>query len=374
MLILHLISSYGFFGAENLVLNLNLYISSLNNEIDSYILVFKNSQNPHIELAEYASKHGIKSFIIDCKGRFDYSFLSKLVILIKSNKINILHSHGYKSNFYGFLASKICNIPIISTCHNWIAKDLRTRFYYKIDKFLLPRFDKIIAVSDEIKQELLRIGTNPEKVCLIHNGINTKSFSNILSNIKADFNLNPDSLIIGSVARFTEEKGLENILYVAKKILKENKNIYFMLVGDGPLKNSLIQKSKELQIYDHMIFTGQRSDMPEVYNTFDIFVLPSLKEGLPMVILEAMASKKPIVASSVGAIPDVIEDGKSGLLVPPGNINSLYQALKQLINNPSLRNYLGENAFERVKNNFSTEKMCDEYIKIYNEVLENHNK
>jgi len=370
MKILQLISSIGFFGAENVVLELSRELSSLEG-IDNVIGVFENSQNSHTEIAQYAKADSLKTMIFKCNGKVDFETLFVIKKFIKNEKIDIIHTHGYKSNIYGFVVAKMLKKPIMSTCHNWIANDFKTKAYYLLDKFILSKFNKIVAVSEDIRDELLRNKVKKDKISLIYNGINIDKFNNDNNDLKREFNIGKKIKVIGIVARFTAEKGLSNLLHAAQKASQLFPDCVFLFVGDGPLRDDLVKKSVELGIKEKVIFTGLRSDIPEIYSTIDIFVLPSLKEGLPIVLLEAMAAKKSIITTNVGAIPKVIENKKEGILISPNNISALTEALICLLKDEELSKELSLNAYNKVTRGFSSKMMCAKYIGIYEEILQN---
>jgi len=173
---------------------------------------------------QYAKKNNLNTVIFNCNGRFDIKTFHSLRKFIKINKINIIHTHGYKSNFYGFLIAKFLKIPIVSTCHNWNAEDTLTRFYYRLDKLLLPWFDKVIAVSNNVKQVLTDNSVHKKKISVIYNGIDITRFENNKKNIRVEFNINSKSKIVGTVARFTEEKGLNYLIESAPTRAKGTSN------------------------------------------------------------------------------------------------------------------------------------------------------
>ena len=160
-------------------------------------------------------------------------------------------------------------------------------------------------------------------------------------------------------------------------------NVVFLIVGDGPLRQDLQDKSSQLTeaegVKAHrpggpIVFAGVRNDMPEMYALMDIFVLPSRTEGLPMVLLEALAAKKPVVATTVGAVPGVIDHGHSGLLTQPGDVEDLSGAIIDLLDNPQKAQHLAQNGYERVKDHFSAQRMAEQYIEVYKDVLSARSK
>jgi glycosyltransferase involved in cell wall biosynthesis len=372
MKILQLISSYGFFGSENVVFELSRELESRN--IDNTIGVFDNSHNRHTEVAHYAGEHDIKTRIFRCEGKMDFGTVCEITKFVRKNDVSIIHAHGYKSNIYGFLAAKVLKKPIVSTCHNWIAEDLKTRAYYWLDKSVLRRFDKVVAVSEEIEDELLRLGITEDSIALIQNGIDISKFDRTTGTIRTELNINEKTKVIGTVARLTPEKGLACLLEAFKKVLHLFPNSICMIVGDGSLRAELTRKAAELGVGEKVLLTGVRTDLPRVYSAMDIFVLPSLKEGLPMVILEAMASRKPVIATNVGAIPRMIKSGKEGILVNPGNVEELSEAIIVLVKDRRVSETLAQNAQKKVVQQFSSKIMCGRYVEIYEEILQRRDK
>lgn len=368
MKVLHLISSAGFFGAENALLQLSRQLKKT--DLDNVLGIFENSHNPHVELARKAEEEGLRAEIFHCDGRLDVKALRRIRRFVLGSGVDIIHTHGYKSNLYGFMAAKLSGKPVVCTCHNWVSDDLKTRAYYRLDKSILRWFDRIVAVSEDIRDELLQSGVRADRLHLIYNGIDTgKGGGN--GALRGEFNIAAGKRIVGTVARFTPEKGLHNLLRAAGKISGSFPDAVFMFVGDGPLREGLERECAELGLKDMAIFTGLRTDMPEVYSAMDVFVLPSLKEGLPMALLEAMAAGKPVIATDVGAVGKVVEDGKDGILIDPGDVGDLEKAVALLLTDTELSGRLSRNACEKVSQKFSSKAMCDRYLEVYGDMLRN---
>lgn len=376
--VLHLISSSGFFGAENMLIELS---KGLGHTTFSPIFgVFRNQHNPHLEVAEEAKRYNFPVKIFPCNGRLDLKTLLSLRRFSEDQKISIIHTHGYKSNLYALAASIGKKVHLITTCHNWLGDDPKMRFYGWLDKFFLNRFGRVIAVSDSLKQEILRHNISPRKVLTIYNGIDVDRFNQQKKSdcIRREFGIDESCKVIGTVGRLSEEKGHVYLLQGAKKVLKKYPRVVFLIVGDGPLRRHLEANSSQLaerriakagSFEAPIIFTGVRTDMPAIYSLMDIFILPSLTEGLPMVLLEAMASETPVVATKVGAVPKVVEHDNSGLLIPKGDVNALTKAIIDLLANPQKAHFLAKNAYEKVRTEFSSQKMAERYAEVYKEVL-----
>lgn len=362
MNILQLISSGGFFGAENLLLQLCSELKRIN-AYKLIVGVFENLKNPHLEIIDEAHRIGIHTSVFPCAGRFDVKAIMKLREFIRRYRIDIIHSHGYKSDIFSLLSSFKLPISRIATCHNWLGESFNIKAYAGLDRFCLRYFDAIIPVSDDIRKKIVNAGSSPRKVHIIQNGVSVNRFNSNSSESKVrnELAIEKDAIVIGTVGRLSEEKGHRHLLEVGKEMIKGQKNLVFLIVGDGPLREDL-QKEFESP---HIVFTGFRSDLPELYNAMDIFVLPSLTEGLPMALLEAMASKLPTVASRVGDVSTVIVEEKTGRLVSPGNEKELKDSLEYMIENEKIAAEMGESAYERVKDHFSSERMAADYLNIY---------
>lgn len=330
--------------------------------------VIKNLYNPHLEIAAEAKRHDLSVEIFPCNGRLDLKTIFLLRRFLKEKGISIIHTHGYKSNLYALMASLGKDISLITTCHNWLGDDPKMRFYAGLDKFFLNRFDKVIAVSEILRQETLNHNVAPRKVLTINNGINIERFKNQkkTDSIRKEFGIDKSYKVIGTVGRLSEEKGFIQLLNVAQKVFNKYPKTVFLIIGDGPLRKELQREYYSPSI----IFTGIRNDVPDLYRCMDIFVLPSLAEGLPMALLEAMASKLPVVATRVGAVPTVIVDKETGLLIEPGNEESIKVSLLHLLENSTLAKSMGQNGYNYVKQHFSSENMARDYLNIYRELIE----
>jgi len=367
MRILQIISSTGFFGAENAMIGLSSELYST--KYEPYVGIIGNSQNSHIGVAREAERNGLKVKIFHCTGKFNIGTILEIRKYIRERNIDIVHSHGYKSNFYGLLASSNTGARKICTCHNWLSNDMKMKFYELLDKLLLSKFDKVVVVSEELKREIARRGTVRDKIIVINNGIDMSDGRWKIGNSRNDkrrkFGIGRNEKVIGTVGRLTPEKGHIYLLEAFKKVITVFPDVNLVIIGDGPLRNSLKLKAESLKLEDKVIFTGIRNDVPEMLNMMDVFVMPSLKEGMPMALLEAMASKKPVIASKVGAIPKIIKDEINGLLIEPGNIDELNKAIIELLKDEKKSNLIAENGYTRVRNDFSSRKMASEYMKVY---------
>jgi len=375
--VLHLISSSGFYGADNVLIELSKQM--LHSAFSPVVGVFKNLHNPRLEVARVAKLHNLPVEVFPCNGRVDVSTILLIKKFLKTEKIDIIHSHGYKSNLYAVAASVGNTVSLVATCHNWLGDDRKMKLYARLDKSFLNRFDKVVAVSDSVGKEILEHNIPSAKVLIIPNGIDLDRFNSgkRSDTLRREFGIDPECTIIGTVGRLSEEKGHSHLLHAAEKVLRTYPNVVFLIVGDGPLRQELEKKASQLaqgKSVNPFLFTGVRDDMERIYSLMDIFVLPSLTEGLPMVLLEAMAAQKPVVATKVGAVPGVIDDGHSGLLIPPGDVESLSGAIIDLLKDPHRAQHLAQNGYKRVRDHFSSKRMAEQYVEVYKDVLNARSK
>jgi glycosyltransferase involved in cell wall biosynthesis len=366
--ILHLISSRGLYGAERVVIDLCKSLKCYGCE--SIIGVIRNSHNPHVEVADEAKKNAIDTVVFPCEARLDVKLIFRIRKYASKTQINLMHCHGYKSNFYGLFAREKGS-PIVATNHNWLTSHWKLRVYRRFDSLLIRYFTRIIAVSHDIQAEMLAYGVPREKIRVIDNGIDVTRFRDSVSPeaVKGKFGLKKEVTIIGTVGNLGAEKGHVYLLQAAKDIVKNVGPVKFFFVGDGPLRGWLENEATQLGIADNVIFTGYRTDIPDLLSIMDVFVLPSVKEGLPMVLLEAMAAKKAIVTTRVGAIPKVVNNG-NGILVEPRDAIGLQKAIVSLLTNERKRREYASAGYETVRMQFSSERMSSEYFNLYSELLE----
>jgi glycosyltransferase involved in cell wall biosynthesis len=366
--ILFLISSEGYYGVENMLVSLAQQLDQQG--CRTVVGVFRNSQNPHVEVAEQAERQGIAVEIISCNGRWDWNVVSQIRCLVKKHDVDVLHPHGYKADLYAWAAAAGNRVALVATSHNWPSKALSMRTYAVVDRLALRSFDRVVVVSDAVAQILLRSGVANEKVELIPNGVDLGRFRDVTPALRTELETGTEP-VIGFVGRLVAEKGGVTLLQAAQRVLTKRPKAKFVLVGEGPARQEWEALARELGIDQQVTFTGARNDMPEVYASFDAMVLPSEIEALPMCLLEAMAAGKPVIATRVGAIPRLIMNGTTGLLIEPGDVNALTKAILRLLEDRDFASRLGEKGRDRVAQHFSAQQMAKNYIGTYEQVLAN---
>jgi glycosyltransferase involved in cell wall biosynthesis len=367
MRVLHIISSGGMYGAEAVILNISY---SLNSGADCSLLgLFSNSSNPNRQLHERAVKEAIESHLIPCRGQIDRTAIAGIRELALRTRADIVHAHGYKADIYVYFALRRSQVPFVSTCHTWYDNDLLAVLYGAADRIVLRNYARVVAVSNEVKQRLLKAGVRAEQIDLVRNGIDLRPFDSAAPSLRKDL---PSGYthIVGLIGRLAWEKGVDVFLRAAARVLVEFPSARFVVVGEGPDMDKLEQLVDELNIRGSVSMLGRRDDMPSVYASLDVMVSSSRQEGLPMAVLEGMASSLPVVASAVGEVPALVLAGQTGILVPPDDVDSLAAGIIGLLRDPAMRKRLGTAARQRVGEEYSAERMTSDYLSVYARAIE----
>ena len=294
--------------------------------------------------------------------------LSKLIV---EEKFDIVHTHLIQSDILGSLVSRFHpNFILVSsalghlyksTTESW--KKLAYRFVYSA---LCQRIDCVAAVSFDTRSDLIReFGVRPGNVRVIHNGLSDLFLEDAKDVPPPDF----ERRVIGTVGALIPEKGVADFIRAANLIRAKLPEVLFVVVGDGPERENLEKQVKQIGLAGHVKFMGWMPSELDTMSTIDIFVMPSHEEGLPYVLLEAMACQRPIVASEVGGVPEAIVDGESGLLFRPGNSDAIADGVLRLLHNPDLAQRLGHQARLRVENEFRARNKVTEVEQMYSEFM-----
>jgi glycosyltransferase involved in cell wall biosynthesis len=362
--VLHIISSGGMYGAEAVILNLSHTLNAGGHH--SVLGVFSNDANANIELHAAATSQGIESHLIPCSGQMDRTVGTKIRALIATTHADVVHAHGYKADIYCYFALRCQRVARVSTCHTWYDNDWKVTLYGKIDRFVLRSFDGVVAVSDEVKRELLQAGVAAEKVSLIRNGIDLTPFAGADPTFRDELEPgHPERMIVGLVGRLSKEKGVDVFVRAAALVVQQMPETRFVVIGDGEDRELLEALIDELGVRFSVRLVGPRSGMASIYASLDVMVSASRKEGLPIAILEGLASARPLIATPVGAVASVVRDGETGILIAPGDHVLLAATIMRLLEDAELRRKLGEAGRKVIAEEFSAMRMTAEYLQVY---------
>jgi len=305
------------------------------------------------------------------KKKYDLRIIKQLRFIMKEYSINVIHGHDYKSDILGWIVSFFTRVKLVATAHGWVSASLRERFFNYLDINILRRFNKIIAINDPIAERLLRFGVKQKKIELIHNAIALEDYVRdpAMGNIREEFKIPSDTPVVGFVGRLIKEKDLAVLFMAAKMLQADYPELRVIIAGDGPLKAKYETYCKRMGIAGSVIFIGHRYDIQKVYRSMDIFVLTSRWEGIPNVILEAMAIGVPVISTNVGGVSEIITHNLDGLLIEPGDVNALCYSIKKLLVENELKKKIVENAYKKVKNYFSFSSRIKRIEELYEEVV-----
>lgn len=291
--------------------------------------------------------------------------------LILENNINIIQTHGYKADVLGFFLKKMSQKPWIGFAHGYTNENIKVRLYNKLDRFVLRYPDIVLTVSDSLKRRIMKSGVPERKIRIIYNAIDKDEIrSDLLAEeVKRKYGIMEGEKIVGVVGRLSPEKGQLVFLEAFKKVVEKVATAKAIIIGDGQEKGRLTNFCRNNGLGEKIIFTGYQNNIANFYQIMDLLVLPSLSEGLPNVLLEAMAFKIPVIATSVGGVPEVIMDKQNGLLIPVGSPDIMADRIVGLLNNNSVLKKIGENGYQSLYPKFSPQNRAFQILSVYEEFL-----
>ena len=307
---------------------------------------------------------------------YDLKAFISLIKMFLKEKPHIVHTHTSKAGILGRWAAFFARIPIIvHTPHGHVFwgyfNRLTTLAFIILEKLTAFITDKIITLTEHEKRDHLKFGIAPAtKFSIIHSGVDLGKFLNVSDDdtvIRRNLGIPEDSFVVGTAGRLTPVKGHRYLIEAARKIVDVRPDTTFVFLGDGELLDELKNMATELGVEENVKFLGWRSDVAEVMSVFDVFVLPSLNEGMGRVLVEAMALGKPVIASNVGGISDLVINGKNGYLLPVGDVETFAVRIKELLDDPGKREEMG-NTGQKYAAGYSSEEMVKKIDRLYREL------
>lgn len=364
--VLHIRSSSGFYGAESVLITLLDQLSKYGYE--THLAVIENYINQNRDLIKNAIQRNINIVEIPCSRRFDFNSIKKLLEFARKNNIQCVHTHDYKSHLYGLLVAKRLKLPCIATLHGWACNTTSLRIYQVIERILLKYFDSVVTVSSKMEEHLRSGLLTIRNTYTIPNGVNTELFHpGSYYDCKKTYKWSASDFVFCIIARLTEEKGHRVLLNAFKIVHSMRSNTRLLIVGDGPERTSLKEMVSNLGLDGIVCFAGTLSNINEILRCIDCYISSSKTEGMPMILLEAMASGTPIIATKVGAV-DIMLSNNTGILVEPNNINELAHAMRYVTKNINEINKMAEQARQKCIEQFSAKKQADAYRKLYSNI------
>jgi glycosyltransferase involved in cell wall biosynthesis len=323
----------------------------------------------------------LRHLVRDLRPFSDLATFFSLLRIIRREKPDIVHTHTSKSGILGRWAARFCRVPIIvHTPHGHVFwgyfNSWQTKLFIVLERWTARITNAIVTLTPQEKDDHLRFRIAlEEKFAIIHSGVDLRTFRADLyqpSETKALLGIPPEMTVVGTVGRLTPVKGQEVLIRAASELIRRGEKIFLVLLGDGELRRDLEELSLRLDIAGHVRFLGWRPDVARVMAACDIFCLPSRNEGMGKVLVEAMAMGKPIIASSIGGIPDIVRSGENGILVPASDAAAWAEAIARLCRDPEERSRMGDAGMQMAPR-YSSEEMIKRIDQLYRKLL-NENK
>ena len=329
------------------------------------------------QLADELRRLNVTVIVLDEMRSSVLGMVFGLTRVLREHPCDIVHVHKYKDGVLGTIAARLAGVPhVVRTMHGqaepldgW--RRVKSSVYEMFDRLTLKWMgDLVIAVSQRLAETLRQSGYRSTMVTCIPNAVDVTHVTPVRSRdeVRREIGVGPDTVLIGTVGRLSAVKGHTHMLRAARHLSHVDSRARYMFVGDGPLRDELLRSAEELELVGACLFTGPRRDVYDLMAAMDIFVLPSLNEGMPMSLLEAMALGRPIVASAVGGVPELMNHRVNGLLVPPADDTALAAACLELTRNPELAAALGAQARKTVASAFSHEHSGSTLLNTYESI------
>lgn len=368
--VLHVIGGGEFGGAERHILNLATAMDPQRVAITVCCLF----ADPFVQVARDV---GINALAIPMRHKLDLSIITKLRDVIKEEEADLVHTHGVRANLVGRLSAKMAGREtVITTVHSLLAQDYPDVFS-RLANMLIERASRgfsthFIAVSGGLQKALLQQGIPEKKITVIYNGLNPGDFTSLRppGSWRESMGLAPDVPLVAMIGRLHPVKGHRIFLKAAAEFLKSRPEVRFVVVGSGPERDRLEDYARLLNISDSVIFTGFVTDVVDILPDLNLLVIPSLWEGFGLTALEAMVAGVPVLATSVGGLPEVVEHGTTGLLVPPADDAALARGINWMLDHPGEALEMSEAARAVVEQKFTASVMARKTEYLYRRLLE----
>jgi len=349
------------------------------------LLVAGSENEAEGSMLDFALSQGVKPTVIaEIVTAFslaprDGKALWKLYGVMRKERPHIVHTHTAKAGFLGRLAARMAGVPVVvHTFHGHVLHGYygpaKNELLRRVEQSLAWITDRLVTVSEQVKNDLVGYGiAKAEKISVVPLGFDLDPFLNSHTQrgeFRREMGLSDEHKLVGIVGRIFPIKNHALFLESAARIAAQEPAARFVVVGDGVFRPNLENQARELGITDRVLFTGWRRDLPRICADLNVLVVSSDNEGTPVSAIEAMASSCPVVATRVGGLPDLIEDQKTGRLVPPRDAEALASAVLDLLNNTQTACELGQNAMAAVRQRFTVQRLLGDMDHLYTELLE----
>ncbi len=382
--VIHLTSSRFFGGPERQMLGL---AQSLSNDYRTAFVSFSETGLCKSFLDE-VRRAGFEGIMLSCDTPRLIAATKELTDVLRNLGATIVCCHGYKANALGIIAARRIGIPAIAISRGWTGENLRIRMYEFLDRRIIQRMDRVVSVSHAQARRVRAAGVRDDKIAVIHNAIRPERFATPDPASRADLIgmfPEPPAIVVGAAGRLSPEKGFDILIAAAARLLNAplngfgngtanrspgaDRDLGFILFGDGSLRDALARQIASCGLENRIILAGFRPDLDRYLPHLDLFVQSSHTEGLPNVLLEAQAANVPVIATNVGGTPEVIDDGRSGYLVPPGDAAALADRIAHLLADRPTRDAFRRRGRADVEDRFSFAAQARDYENLFAAIL-----
>lgn len=365
MRVVHIAKMTGVAGTENHLLTLLPQLAD--NALDVRLLVLCEPEKPMYEYAARMSASGVPTELINIRGDVDLRLIGQLAARLRALQPDAVHTHLIHADWHGIPAARRAGVRCVySSGHN--DDPFRRRLPIRlVQAYLWRKLTAGIAISEAVRQFMIKVElAPPHKVHTVHYGIAPSPPDlTMRAAFRAELGIPLNAPVFGSVCRLIEQKGLHFALRAFAQIAPRFPEAHYVIVGDGALRETLRAEAEALGVTARVHFAGWRADAAARMIAFDVFVMPSLWEGFGLVLLEAMAARLPIIASAVSALPEIVQDGETGLLCAPRDVACLAECMARLLSARDFAMRLGANGAARLQREFSVSKMVDRTLEVY---------
>ena len=328
-----------------------------------------------------AERAGLRVFVVG-KNKGSLLIIQRLISAIRRGGFQVLDTQNPQAKFWGSIAAKLTGAALVSTLNSWYGSEhgeysFKGRLYTMLELGTNFALDRYVVVSRSIREALVSHGINVERIDLIHNAVEISQMQDSTrgSHLIQQLDLPSDAIILVAAGRLTWAKGYEDLICALKFVIEKNRRVYCLIAGEGELRQKLVANIERVGLASNIILLGHlpRVDVLSLIESCDIFVMPSRSEGTPIALLEAAALRKPILATSVGGIPELLKDGDECLLVPAADVPGLVNGLQRLIVDNGLAEFLAKNAHRRVLQDFTLAAQAFATIQSYNRAWQSRN-
>jgi glycosyltransferase involved in cell wall biosynthesis len=341
----------------------------IDSDIATTVCYIRDLRDRRHDLRARAEELGVDYIEVHEANSFDPFVIKRLLAVIRRGGFSIVHAHDYKTDFFGLILARLTPVVPFATAHGWTGHSRREHaLYYPADKRLLARYPRVVAVSSEIRDELVRTGSRPEAVHVVLNGIDADRFKRVREQecaARARLGISPGDFVVGSVGRLEPQKRFDLLIEATARLHQRRPDVRLLIAGDGTLRKDLEARAGATGLGERCVLLGHTSDVAGLHHAFDLFVQSSDYEGTPNAVLEAMAMETAVVATDAGGTAELVIDGVHGRIVPRGSADQLAGAMLELMESPDRRAQYVSAARRRVEGELSFSARMERIHSLY---------